>query len=74
MKIPHYFDKHEDISVHQARFIHGAPIYRGGLTVVGAICASIGYTYVAGRARVRHAARKSEDGEEHYKVRRNDFE
>lgn len=75
MKVPHYFDKSEDLSPHHAKIIYGeyhtAVLWVDG---VESICSSVEYTYVAGRARVRHAARREPDGERHYLVRKVDFE
>nr|XP_031859765.1 uncharacterized protein CI109_004837 [Kwoniella shandongensis]KAA5526837.1 hypothetical protein CI109_004837 [Kwoniella shandongensis] len=59
MKVPHYFKAGESSS-RQNHMIHDA------------LCASAEYTYVAGRARVKHASRHNV-GTEHYGVRKQDF-
>ncbi|WVR08145.1 hypothetical protein IAU60_005191 [Kwoniella sp. DSM 27419] len=60
LKLPHYF-KTEDLLPSRERLI------------ADALCASAEYTFVAGRARVRHASRHKEDGAAHYSVLKADF-
>ncbi|RXK34877.1 hypothetical protein M231_07866 [Tremella mesenterica] len=59
MKLPHYFSQ-EVLTTQQSRLIFDG------------ICAATDYTYAAGRARVRHAAR-SDRGRDHFAVKRVDF-
>ena len=44
------------------------------MLIPDSICLSIEYTYVAGRARVRHAARDAETPAKHHAVKKKDFE
>lgn len=57
MKIPHYFT--------------GSLDARRSALVFGWLVMAAEYTYTAGRARVRHAARN--DTAEHYAIRRHAF-
>ncbi|KAK4689413.1 telomerase reverse transcriptase, partial [Tremellales sp. Uapishka_1] len=59
MKVPHYFKSCSHLSPHQSTKIFES------------LCQAIEYTYVAGRARVRHFARG--DKREHYTIKMRDF-
>ncbi|KAK8849571.1 hypothetical protein IAR55_004906 [Kwoniella newhampshirensis] len=59
MKVPHYFRAGDLSSCHDQM-------------VYDALCASAEYTYIAGRARVKHASRH-DAGRDHYGVRKSDF-
>ncbi|WWC65948.1 uncharacterized protein I303_108570 [Kwoniella dejecticola CBS 10117] len=61
MKIPYYFKSDELNSQNQRR----------ERMIVDAVITSAEYTYMAGRARVKHASRADE--RDHYRVKRNDF-
>lgn len=86
MKIPHYFNQRV-IPPNQAAVIFRTypmcwtPLIhteRKGMTkceklMIDSLCLAVEYTYVAGRARVKHASRDDDSGVEHYAIKRGDF-
>jgi telomerase reverse transcriptase len=60
MKLPHYFDRTNEINKKQSERIYTS------------LCLAVEYTFGAGRARVRHSSRDDRE-KEHYAVKKRDF-